>query len=731
MGRAAAPGSVLGVGTEIHMVQRMAREHPEVTVVSLDPLICPCSTMFRIDGPHLAWVLESLVRGEVVNQITVDASTPPNGPGSRSSACSTSPEPALPEMSTAVFVSFATPALDLDWIPGDAEVVVVHNDASLDRASISRRHVIHLVAGSNLGFGAAVNLALTRVTTDRVVLCNPDIMLTTQHWDALTDAGPDDVVTVPLVDEHDQPTSVTSRYPTAASHLASGYRLGRFAPRGGRGRRVLTGGLGRWGRAHEESLRTAERRLATRRAMGLGRRALRRRRAPERDRGLRRPVLLVLRRHRSQPPLRPLVPDRACSRGRHAARCAPCRRQRRRPRLRSSRGGEPPARIRREVRARSARLVLAGVRGLTPCSGSGAIPRPVVKRVTVVSLGRDGAMGEVRRVASWRLLFEAAGAHVDELRLSPGRLPHLDGVAPVVTGRAAPERLAWSGAHLRTRLTELDPDVAVVVSARAFDPRAMAGRWTVVVDFVDSLSRSYRDRSEIATTRFERYGFRALSRAHERVERRLGDTPIRRVAAGAADARDLGAEWVPIVIDPSLLPLPADRTTDHDVLFFGTLRYPPNIDALERLARIWPTVQRARPATTALIAGSAPPPRVRALCAAQRWELHADFASLAEIAARARVAVAPLRRTAGIQIKVLDAACLALPQVATSAALRGYAPGFPLEPRDDDAAFAAEIIRLLEHPAEAEEQGADLVRHAQERYSVSAWIPWATSLLAG
>jgi quinolinate synthase len=71
----AAPGSVLGVGTEIHMVQRMAHEHPELTVVSLDPLICPCSTMFRIDAPHLAWVLESLVRGEVVNQIKVDPRT--------------------------------------------------------------------------------------------------------------------------------------------------------------------------------------------------------------------------------------------------------------------------------------------------------------------------------------------------------------------------------------------------------------------------------------------------------------------------------------------------------------------------------------------------------------------------------------------------------------------------------------------------------------------------------
>jgi quinolinate synthase len=72
---AAAPGSVIAVGTEIHMVQRMAAEHPDLTVVSLDPLICPCSTMFRIDGPHLAWVLESLVRGEVVNQIVVEAQT--------------------------------------------------------------------------------------------------------------------------------------------------------------------------------------------------------------------------------------------------------------------------------------------------------------------------------------------------------------------------------------------------------------------------------------------------------------------------------------------------------------------------------------------------------------------------------------------------------------------------------------------------------------------------------
>jgi quinolinate synthase len=68
----APAGAVLAVGTEIHMVQRLAAEHPDKTIVSLDPLVCPCATMFRIDAPHLAWTLEHLVCGDVVNQIVVD-----------------------------------------------------------------------------------------------------------------------------------------------------------------------------------------------------------------------------------------------------------------------------------------------------------------------------------------------------------------------------------------------------------------------------------------------------------------------------------------------------------------------------------------------------------------------------------------------------------------------------------------------------------------------------------
>ena len=72
---AAPAGTAIAIGTEIHLVARLAGEHPDLDIASLDPLVCPCSTMFRVDAPHLCWVLENLVAGRIVNQITVDGAT--------------------------------------------------------------------------------------------------------------------------------------------------------------------------------------------------------------------------------------------------------------------------------------------------------------------------------------------------------------------------------------------------------------------------------------------------------------------------------------------------------------------------------------------------------------------------------------------------------------------------------------------------------------------------------
>lgn len=69
---ASSPGDSIGIGTEINMVNRLAAQHPDRSIFCLDPVICPCSTMYRIHPGYLAWVLEELVEGRVNNQISVD-----------------------------------------------------------------------------------------------------------------------------------------------------------------------------------------------------------------------------------------------------------------------------------------------------------------------------------------------------------------------------------------------------------------------------------------------------------------------------------------------------------------------------------------------------------------------------------------------------------------------------------------------------------------------------------
>jgi quinolinate synthase len=69
----APAGAIFAVGTEIHLVNRMARGFAQQgkKVITLDATGCLCTTMYRISPQHLAWVLENLVEGRVVNRIQV------------------------------------------------------------------------------------------------------------------------------------------------------------------------------------------------------------------------------------------------------------------------------------------------------------------------------------------------------------------------------------------------------------------------------------------------------------------------------------------------------------------------------------------------------------------------------------------------------------------------------------------------------------------------------------
>ncbi|AUD13211.1 MULTISPECIES: quinolinate synthase NadA [unclassified Planococcus (in: firmicutes)] len=72
---ASEPGSKWAIGTEMNLVNRLIKDFPDRDIVSLNPFMCPCLTMNRIDLPHFTWILEELVEGRVLNRIQVDEQT--------------------------------------------------------------------------------------------------------------------------------------------------------------------------------------------------------------------------------------------------------------------------------------------------------------------------------------------------------------------------------------------------------------------------------------------------------------------------------------------------------------------------------------------------------------------------------------------------------------------------------------------------------------------------------
>ena len=167
----------------------------------------------------------------------------------------TNVEAVAESLPTALIVAYRTKQLDLSWLPLDHHLVIVHNDGQMDRSSLNHPNITHVESPRNVGFGAAVNAGLERVTGDRVVLVNPDVVLRPEQWHALTEPGDCDIRTVNLCDGQGLPTAVISSYPGPLAALANGFRIGRWFPRGGATRRVASIGLGRFGRAHADALR--------------------------------------------------------------------------------------------------------------------------------------------------------------------------------------------------------------------------------------------------------------------------------------------------------------------------------------------------------------------------------------------------------------------------------------------------------------------------------------------
>ncbi len=327
-------------------------------------------------------------------------------------------------------------------------------------------------------------------------------------------------------------------------------------------------------------------------------------------------------------------------------------------------------------------------------------------RIAVVANPKPSA-GADRRLESIQQLAEWCGAEITTIR--PNLRPRITGMASTlvaaVNGRVVPEALAWDVPAVRAQLDLVRPELVIYQTARAFHP-TLLGPWRPVLDYVDSLSLSYAQRAKLSAQPAAA-ALTALAASHRRFETKHRPKSVVTLAAGCRGARMLNATWIPNLAQPLGAPNPP-APAPYDAVFFGTLSYPPNVEALRWLGRLAPHLNGLR----ILVAGRTPTAEVLNLAKSSGWTLVEDFPSLGWLAEQAHVSLAPLHSTAGIQNKIIDAGVLGMPQVATTAALAGFdQTTLPLDGHDDPIDFANEVKRLLDHPRQARQSADRLRRH--------------------
>lgn len=230
----------------------------------------------------------------------------------------------------------------------------------------------------------------------------------------------------------------------------------------------------------------------------------------------------------------------------------------------------------------------------------------------------------------------------------------------------------------------------------------------VFVDLVDALSLNMRRRAEhdhgpmawaaaVDSRRMAAYEREVIARAD--------GTSVVTAVDRAALATPEGVAINPNGVDVADFPFVAGpREPDH-LVFTGNLGYFPNVEAVTWFAReVLPRIWRMRPACRLVIAGARPHRRVRALAHDPRVLVEADVAHMHPFLARASVAVAPMFTGSGQLLKVLEAMATGTPVVATTRALNGLdvTPGVHACVGDTPDAFATEVLRLLDSPAESQ-----------------------------
>ena len=345
-------------------------------------------------------------------------------------------------------------------------------------------------------------------------------------------------------------------------------------------------------------------------------------------------------------------------------------------------------------------------------------------RVVIVRNPRTTG-GSKQRLATWHRRGDALGLEMHEIEVDFDAMAALrspGAVSGLLAGRLVPEALSWREREVRAELDRLAPDVVLLQTIRTYSDLIADGPWVTVLDFVDRLSVSYRQRAG-ASNPATAAALRLLAAFHQRAERTSSSLPIRRVTAGRSGAGALGIPWIPILAPPDLLGVDPPEAPEFDAVFFGSLNYPPNYEALRWFATA-DGVDRLR----VLVTGSRPHHSVEPLCERMGWTFEPDYLDVASLGERAALAVVPLVSAAGIQIKVLEAAANGIPQVVTPMAMQGFDQAFPTERAEGAHDIAHLVASLSKDRGRREDLAIRAKHHVEANYQEAAWIEDVTRL---
>jgi polysaccharide biosynthesis protein PslH len=216
----------------------------------------------------------------------------------------------------------------------------------------------------------------------------------------------------------------------------------------------------------------------------------------------------------------------------------------------------------------------------------------------------------------------------------------------------------------------------------------------------------------------------------------VSDAEAALLAGRAADARDIRAMGNGIDAEyfcpAGVVPAPEMGEGGPHLLFTGQMDYPPNVDAVTRMARvIMPQVRRVLPLARFHIAGRAPTSGVLGLEGVNGTQVHGAVPDMRPWLAAADIVVAPLQIARGVQNKVLEAMAMARPVVLSPEAATGIAAedGRQFMVADSDADFVARVVALVEDSATARMMGEAARRFVIEHQSWPAMLAALPGLL--